>query len=167
MGLKVCPRTGMIKRGPVRPSKFPPSPHMYRHKKTDNMFPTRPLHSGQVSEPQFLRAVQALTPEQLQQLAVEIGKTIADQIADGVQVQVNPAVHLQAYSAGQPQANRVNVDTTKKHVDIKIDESIADVGIGKQAPLEKGKGSANIVEEEIVQDNISKSKQALKALKSG
>jgi hypothetical protein len=148
MGIKVCPRTGMIVQGPLRPSKFPPSSNTAR-KKTNNMFPARPLPQGQVHQPQFIPPIKGLTVEQLQKLAVEIGKTIAAQLA------------------GLPVGSQPAITSRPVNVPVKIDESIIDVGIGEQEPLEKGAGSVSIVKEATVEDDISSSKQALKAIKAG
>ena len=142
MGIRVDPRTGMIQQGKPRPFKPPVSPHMVRLKKTDNMFPARNLPQGEVRAEKIIEISRELTPEQLLQLAAEISKAIAAQIQP-VQVQANSAVQSQ----------------------VDIDESIIDVGIGDQEPLEKGSGSVSIVNETIVEDSIADSKRALKALK--
>lgn len=152
MGLKVCPRTGMIIRGPVRPPRPPQSPHVVRLKKTNNMFPAHPFPQGSTIEAVVVQQSQGLTAEQLQQLATKIGKTIAAQIGN---------VQSQAYPVGQLQANRA------AETKVDIDESIIDVGIGEQDPLEKGAGSGKIVKEATVKDDIAGSKQALKAIKAG
>jgi hypothetical protein len=116
------------------------------------MFPARPFPKGSTIEAVVVQQSQGLTAEQLQQLATSIGKTIAAQIGN---------VQLQAYPVGQSQAD----PAVKVHVD--IDESIIDVGIGDQDPLEKGAGSGKIVKEATVKDDIAGSKQALKAIKAG
>ena len=135
MGIRVDPRTGMIVSGPSRPVKFPPS-------------------KSSPKEPTQLHPAVQLTLAQLKEFAQEIGKVIAEELKS---VKVLPIL-----PARRPYISPESVDDV---FEIDIDESIIDVGIGKQEPLKKGKGSTRLAKDTTEKDNLAKSKQSLKRLK--
>ena len=135
MGIRVDPCTGMIVSGPRRPVKFPP-------------------FKGGPREPIQLTPIAQLTLAQLKEIAQEIGKIIADQLKGVQTLPIQPS-----------RKSYVSREEIEDSLEIDIDESIIDVGIGKQDLLEKGQGSAEIAKPATKQDNLFSAKQALRAMK--
>ena len=154
MGNRVDPCTGIIVSGPYRPTKFPPSKNGRRSPKSGNMYLAKPRQVGEPQDSISLQPVPQLTLAQLKEFAEEIGKAIAAKMQPVV-------IHGPPAQSTGPYVSPEFVRNTF----VDIDESIIDVGIGKQEPLEKGQGSAKIAQEATKQDNLSSAKQALKAMK--
>jgi len=112
------------------------------------MFPARPLPIGEVEQQHYFQASPTITREQLAEIAREIGNILASRI--------------QSIPTQGAFATPVNPPLPKVH----LNESIVDVGLGEQKPLEKGTGSAKIAKEAMVEDNITDLKKSLKAIKS-
>ena len=162
MGIRVDPRTGMIIKGPSRPSKFPPSSDRKRVKKSGNMYPAK-LAKQVLSAPMSLPPIKdapALSPEEkLEAWASIVGKAIAAQLLPALS---QPREIIRETVAVSGSANVQVAPDTGYSVD--IDESIVDVGIGKAPPLKRGAESGNM-KQDTKADNLSKTKQKLRALK--
>jgi len=141
--LKVDPRTGMIISGNRKTPRSPSSPI---RKKTEQAI-------IQQAPTMDLTAIMAM--------AVQIGKTIAAEMKDA---------QTQQILVREEVVSRLGGESATIHgrpaVSVEIDESIADVGIGKTEKLKKGELSATLAKEETKTDNsLSQSKRKLQAIK--
>lgn len=163
--LRVCPRTGMIIKGPgvYRPNRFPVTQAKNKIK-SDNTFPAEPSPAEPspaepriVPEaPSFPNNNQGFNPDQIKELAHEIGRAVAESMKGVITERV-------IVSGNQPV--RGTTPMTKPSFNIEIDESIADVGIGKTQELVKGEQSGKIAKEALKTENIGSSLEKLRKLK--
>lgn len=145
MSMKVCPKTGIITRGFRHHISPPPS-------RTARTYDNRNIRSTQ------------LDIETLIAMAHEIGKVIAKEIKSISQ----PPVVIQAPNQSWKTEEEFVDGVNPAFSNIKIDESVIDVGLGKTKKLKKGEGSATIAKEDIQSDkSFGDSKNKLKALKRG
>ena len=104
--------------------------------------PKKPSVSTPKSKPPHIALLSA---GQLRELAMEIGTAIASQMKGSTVYQSVPA-------------------QSALH---QIDESLIDVGLGHQDPLEKGLNSAEMANKTTTRDDLEKAKRSLQALKTG
>lgn len=161
---KTCPRTGMIIRGPgpFRPPAFPVTQAKNRPK-SDNAFPAKPARTGEIHYPEKASPQQeTLTSEKIQEIAEAVGKAIAAQIQS---IPVEAKISLPA-NFTQHTVQHVR-EKQSQGLDITIDESIIDVGIGNQDKLEKGELSGSIAKKATKKSQLGNSLAKLKKLKGG
>ena len=161
--LKVCPRTGMIIKGPgpFHPPQFFPAKSLKSRKKTDNMFPATPVPLRQKSLPppeqQSQQQQQTFTIDQLRELAKEIGKSIAESMGS---IPIEAKITL-------PQGYISSSRTVKEeHIsEINIDESIMDVGLDPAEDLKVGEQSKSATTQTATADKLQSSLGKLRQLK--
>lgn len=143
---KINPRTGIIGTGVPRPQRPPPS------------IRSLPAHYPSI----FVSYPTTLDTEHLISVAKEIGKAIVSELKQGIQVNnIVQEAHRGSYTPS------INMSGTRPTTaEIRIDESLIDVGIGETDELKKGDGSADLAKVDTKKDtNFQRSKNKLKALK--